>query len=147
MANLNVRNSTTNLRAPIAASGRLRRNASGDGLRLLRPQRTWDRSSRPGKSALHFQPTLAIRRCGRTRSEPPQTAGEAFDHGVIFRIHPSAREIEKSYSGCQMVWATDKNHSMLFALVEIKSGDPIRIWSPHPTIISSMQFNGLIEGQ
>jgi hypothetical protein len=37
-------------------------------------------------------------------AEPPDTAGEEFDHGALLRIYPRARDIGMSYNGCQAVW-------------------------------------------
>lgn len=64
-------------------------------------------------------------------SGPPDGAGEEFNHGITLRIYPRARNIDSKYSGCQSMWAPDKDRWTLVSLVAIQSGDPIRLWSPH----------------
>jgi hypothetical protein len=34
-------------------------------------------------------------------SKPPATAGEEFNHGMVLRIFPRAKDINASYTGCQ----------------------------------------------
>ncbi len=64
-------------------------------------------------------------------SVPPETAGEEFNHGATLRIYPRAREIDSRFSGCQTRWASDGSQWILFAMVAIEYGDPVRIWTPN----------------
>jgi hypothetical protein len=61
---------------------------------------------------------------------PPATAGEDHSHGIIVRIYPRAKDIDANYTGCQLTWLPDGRRWQVVSIVEIKSGDPLRIWSP-----------------
>lgn len=61
---------------------------------------------------------------------PPQSAGEEVNRGVTLRIFPRTKDIGPNYSGCQSLWAPDRNGWALVSMVEIVGGDPIRIWGP-----------------
>lgn len=63
-------------------------------------------------------------------SAPPESAGEELNHGIILRIYPRAKDINEMYTGCQLMWLPDANRWHVLSVVEIKSGDPVRIWSP-----------------
>jgi len=73
---------------------------------------------------------------------PPDTAGEEFDHGITLRIHPRARDIGKTYSGCQAILTPDKGHWGLVEMVVIESGDPVRIWSPTSSASNDCLYGG-----
>jgi hypothetical protein len=62
-------------------------------------------------------------------AEPPNTAGEEFDHGALLRIYPRARDIGMSYNGCQAVWVQTQDGVNLGWLVWIETGEVARMWS------------------
>lgn len=62
---------------------------------------------------------------------PPLASGEEFNHGVVLKIFPRARDLPKNYTGCQSFWMPDKNSWAIISMVVIEQGDPVRIWSPH----------------
>ncbi len=64
-------------------------------------------------------------------STPPINAGEEMNHGVTLRIYPRAKDISESYSGCQSLWAPDKDGWVVVAVSEYINGYPVRLWSPH----------------
>jgi hypothetical protein len=62
---------------------------------------------------------------------PPDDAGEDLSHGMTVRIFPRARDIRRTYSGCQVMWAqSGADGWVILSVVEIEEGDPRRIWSP-----------------
>jgi hypothetical protein len=63
-------------------------------------------------------------------SAPPADAGESPDHGVAIRIYPRARDISSSYTGCQTLWAPQKEAWVRISVTELVKGDPIRVWTP-----------------
>ena len=63
-------------------------------------------------------------------SAPPEAAGEEFNHGIILRIFPRARDIDATYSGCQTMWAPNGTNWVPISVTEVVGGDPVRIWSP-----------------
>jgi hypothetical protein len=64
---------------------------------------------------------------------PPKEAGEEHSHGVILRIFPRAKDIASTYSGCQTLFAPDKDSWVIVAMTEVIKGDPVRIWSEYET--------------
>lgn len=62
-------------------------------------------------------------------AQPPDSAGEEFNHGVTLRIFPRAKDIGSTYTGCQVVWAPDSGKWALISLTEVINGDPVRVWS------------------
>src|SRR5690242_18198363 len=64
-------------------------------------------------------------------SAPPESAGEEFNHGIVLRVYPRARDIAQSYSGCQIMWAPDSEKWVTVSITQVVNGDPVRIWSPH----------------
>ena len=63
-------------------------------------------------------------------SAPPENAGEDFEHGVVLRIYPRAKDIDKKYTGCQTVWLADQKTWSIFSIVAIEAGFPVRSWAP-----------------
>jgi hypothetical protein len=64
-------------------------------------------------------------------SVPPDTAGEvSTGHAAILLIFPRARDITANYDGCQAVWVQTREGTNFGWLVWIKSGEPVRMWSP-----------------
>ena len=61
---------------------------------------------------------------------PPSTSGEEMNHGITLRIYPRARDIGDRYTGCQLMWVPHQNKWHVMSVVEVKAGDPVRIWSP-----------------
>ena len=66
-------------------------------------------------------------------SAPPSSAGEDLSHGAILRIYPRARDIDNAYTGCQLLWAPNKEKWMLISITEVAAGDPVGIWTPGRT--------------
>jgi hypothetical protein len=64
---------------------------------------------------------------------PPDDAGEDSSHGMSLRIFPRARDIGPTYSGCQVMWAQAGDQWVTISVVEIREGDPRRIWSAVPS--------------
>jgi hypothetical protein len=62
-------------------------------------------------------------------TEPPLNAGEIPSHAGIARVYPRAKDINKIYSGCQVLFVPDHDH-WIIALIEIVDGDPKRTWAP-----------------
>ena len=62
---------------------------------------------------------------------PPDNSGEEINHGVTLKIYPRAKDIGGTYSGCQSLWAPDKNGWVVVAVSEYIDGYPVRLWSPH----------------
>jgi hypothetical protein len=80
-------------------------------------------------------------------TSPPEAAGEVQDHGVTLRVFPRARDINGSYKGCQMKWASNKGRWDLVAVVSIVSGDPVRLWSPEVSVGTCVYDKGeLVRG-
>ena len=78
---------------------------------------------------------------------PPEDAGEEMNHGITLRIYPRARDIDSSYSGCQVMWMPYQNNWEVVSVVAIASGDPIRIWSAHesdPTRLGCVYKKGKV---
>lgn len=66
-------------------------------------------------------------------SAPPASAGEESNHGTTLRIFPRARDINSKYSGCQVLFAEQKEHWVVVSVTEVVKGDAIRVWSEdHP---------------
>jgi hypothetical protein len=63
-------------------------------------------------------------------AEPPAVAGEEFYHGVTLKVFPRARDISRTYTGCQILWAPDANGWNRVSLTYLENGDPIRLWFP-----------------
>ena len=63
-------------------------------------------------------------------SSPPAEAGEEMNHGLVLRIYPRAKDIDSRYTGCQVLFASDRNKWILVAMTEVRDGDPVRVWSP-----------------
>jgi hypothetical protein len=53
--------------------------------------------------------------------------------GSKLLVYPRANAIDSRYSGCQSLWVPFKDKYELALLVEVRSGDPVRSWSPTPT--------------
>ena len=66
-------------------------------------------------------------------NSPPATAGEEINHGVTLKIFPRARDMARTYTGCQTLWMPEGNKWMVVSMVVIASGDPERLWSPNAT--------------
>ena len=65
-------------------------------------------------------------------SSPPPLAGEEFNHGVVLRIYPRAKDIGPTYSGCQVLFAPDgPGKWAVVGLTEVVRGDPVRVWSEY----------------
>jgi hypothetical protein len=62
-------------------------------------------------------------------SKPPATAGEEFNHGMVLRIFPRAKDINASYTGCQALMVEYEGRWTTITLTEIVNGDPKRVWS------------------
>ena len=61
---------------------------------------------------------------------PPASAGESWNHGHVQRIFPRAKDIDASYSGCQVMFdGPVKGKWIVTFLIEVIDGDPVRIWS------------------
>lgn len=78
---------------------------------------------------------------------PPETAGEEFNHGLVIRIHPRARDIDSSYTGCQVIWAPNGRQWVMVSVVAIEKGDPVRIWWPdssQPELMACRYKNGRV---
>jgi hypothetical protein len=60
---------------------------------------------------------------------PPASAGEDMNHGITLKIYPRAKDIDASYSGCQVMFAPDDGKWLIVALTQIVAGDPVRLWS------------------
>ena len=60
---------------------------------------------------------------------PPAEAGEDSNHGRRIRVFPRAKDIGADYSGCQAVFMEDHGKWVVWYLVEIASGYPLRVWS------------------
>lgn len=63
-------------------------------------------------------------------SAPPENAGEDFNHGVVLRIYPRAKDIGKNYTGCQTMWTPEDKSWLIVGMVAIEAGYPVRIWVP-----------------
>lgn len=61
---------------------------------------------------------------------PPAAAGEEFNHGLVLRIYPRARDISAKYTGCQIRWAPDGSKWVTVSVVAIERGGAVRVWSP-----------------
>lgn len=61
---------------------------------------------------------------------PPAAAGEEFNHGLVLRIYPRARDISSKYTGCQIRWAPDGSKWATVSVVAIEHGGAVRVWSP-----------------
>jgi hypothetical protein len=82
-----------------------------------------------------------------TLPAPPETAGEAFNHGLVMRIHPRASGIDSSYTGCQVMWAPNGRQWVTVSVVAIENGDPVRIWWPdssQPELMACRYKNGRV---
>ena len=67
--------------------------------------------------------------------KPPADSGEETGHGVLLQAFPRIKALRKSYSGCQAVFVTTPKRSASLAwLIELREGDPIRIWSEDESI-------------
>jgi len=64
-------------------------------------------------------------------AEPPAGAGEETNHGVVLRIFPRAKDIDAKYTGCQVLFAPEKEKWVAVSLTEVVNGDPVRVWSDH----------------
>jgi len=62
-------------------------------------------------------------------TKPPDAAGEVTNHGATMRIFPRARDIGPGYTGCQLMFAPDKDRWVVVSAAEVVDGDPVRIWS------------------
>ena len=71
-------------------------------------------------------------------SAPPETAGENANRGMIIRIYPRARDITKTYTGCQITLASQGGEWVTMMITEIVEGDPIRLWSPYAAVSESI---------
>jgi hypothetical protein len=60
---------------------------------------------------------------------PPAASGEDSSHGIAIRVYPRAKDIGPAYTGCQVVWAQDREGWVEIAVTEIDHGDPVSIWS------------------
>jgi hypothetical protein len=65
--------------------------------------------------------------------QPPKLAGEESNHGVTLKIYPRAKDISTQYSGCQVMFAPNSKTWIVVSLTEVINGDPIRVWSDHPS--------------
>lgn len=64
-------------------------------------------------------------------SQPPMGAGEEGGHGFVLKVFPRTGDIGKQYSGCQVVFGMGRDGAVRLAwIIEIKRGDPVRMWSP-----------------
>jgi hypothetical protein len=66
-------------------------------------------------------------------TEPPPSAGEETNHGIVHRIYPRAKDINADYTGCQVLMVPDNGKWLVIMLTEIIEGDPVRVWSEHET--------------
>ena len=64
-------------------------------------------------------------------AQPPSSAGEEMNHGIVMRIHPRAKDIGPSYTGCQVLFAPQEKGWIVVSVTEVLRGDPVRVWSPH----------------
>ena len=64
---------------------------------------------------------------------PPKNAGEEFNHRITLKIYPRARDISKTYTGCQTLWMPDEKQWRTIAVTAIENGYAVRIWSPDQT--------------
>lgn len=68
-------------------------------------------------------------------TQPPPESGEEAGHGVVLQAFPRIKNLGKSYSGCQAVFVTTRDRPATLAwLLELKQGDPVRIWSTDDTM-------------
>ena len=63
-------------------------------------------------------------------AEPPASAGEEIAHGMLLKVHPRAREIGATYSGCQGMWMPRRDGWTVVTLTYIENGSPVRYWTP-----------------
>ena len=93
----------------------------------------------PGMSYADSKPTGS--NCNLTA--PPKEAGEIIDGplngGLPFAVFPRAKDINKSYSGCQAIWSVVPGAPVTWPTVwkpiiwvEIVNGSVARAWSPVP---------------
>ena len=60
---------------------------------------------------------------------PPASAGESWNHGHIQRIYPRAKDIDPSYSGCQLMFdGPVKGKWIVTFVIEVAAGDAVRVW-------------------
>ena len=63
-------------------------------------------------------------------SKPPAAAGEEGGHGFVLKVFPRTGDIGAHYSGCQAVFAMDRDGGVRLAwVIEIRRGEPVRMWS------------------
>ena len=63
-------------------------------------------------------------------AKPPVDAGEETGRGMFLQVYPRIGNIGRTYSGCQAVFITTKHRPATLAwLVEVREGDPVRVWS------------------
>ena len=82
---------------------------------------------------------------------PPPDAGAETGHGVLLHVFPRTKDVSRAYTGCQAVFITTAKHpSQLAWLVELRSGDPVRLWSADPKLRERLECRyergKLIEG-
>jgi hypothetical protein len=78
-------------------------------------------------------------------STPPASAGEDSNHGITLRIYPRAKDINASYTGCQLYFMPDAGKWVVVAITEIVGGDPVRVWSEHdPSRLACRYKNGKV---
>ena len=73
------------------------------------------------------EPRPAGRNCNLTA--PPAAAGEETQHGKTLRVFPRNKDINASYTGCQVLFMPWRAKWEVIALTEIVNGDPVRVWS------------------
>jgi hypothetical protein len=73
------------------------------------------------------EPRPTGRNCNLTL--PPAAAGEETLHGKTLRVFPRSKDIDASYTGCQVLFMPWRAQWQVVVLTEIVKGDPIRVWS------------------
>ena len=68
-------------------------------------------------------------------ADAPIDAGEEFGHGALLRVFPRMGQIDRTYNGCQVVFISTAQHPTRLAwLVEVRMGEPVRLWSEAPEL-------------
>ena len=63
---------------------------------------------------------------------PPPEAGDDLDHGAVLKVHPRAKDIGASYTGCQFAWAESRGHWPVVGVAYFERGQVAGFWSPPP---------------
>jgi hypothetical protein len=68
-------------------------------------------------------------------TSPPPNSGEQGGSDVTLQVWPRLKDMDDNYTGCQAVFATTAEASgHLVWLLEIVNGEPLRKWSPDPSV-------------